>query len=163
MKLPNIGFFIGLTLVLVSFGYCYEAYNYEFTINTIFVGIILFIPLGLIGLALIKSGAAKTDNSSLFLFGSIWVGVMCFGFAALMIWEASQFPPGGRYQPLITRHSLPATLLLGTALTGIPLLIVFGLLKRTEPPTDFEPPRSGMPKSAAADNDPLGIRNKLGK
>lgn len=88
--------FIGLTLVLVSFGYCYEAYNYEFTINTIFVGIILFIPLGLIGLALIKSGAAKTDNASLFLFGSIWVGVMCFGFAALMIWKASQFPPGGR-------------------------------------------------------------------
>lgn len=92
MKLPNIGFFIGLTLVLVSFGYCYEGYNFEFTLNTIFVGIILFIPLGLIGLALIKSGAAKTDNASLFLFGSIWIGVMCFGFAALMIWEAAQFP-----------------------------------------------------------------------
>jgi hypothetical protein len=102
MKLPNIGFFIGLNLVLVSFGDCYEGYNFEFTINTIFVGIILFIRLGLIELALIKSGAAKTDNASLFLFGSIRGRAMCFGFAALMIWEAAQIPPGSRYQPQIT-------------------------------------------------------------
>ncbi|HEX8565142.1 MAG TPA: hypothetical protein VF648_05690 [Pyrinomonadaceae bacterium] len=93
--MPNIGFFIGLNLVLVSFGDCYEGYNFEFTINTIFVGIILFIRLGLIELALIVSGAAKTDNASLFLFGSIRGRAMCFGFAA-------QIPPGSRYQPQIT-------------------------------------------------------------
>ena len=91
-----------MTLVPVSFGYCYEGYNFEFTINTIFVGIILFIPLGLIGLTLITSGAAKTDKASLFLFGSIWGWAMCFGFAALMIWEAAQIPQGSRYQPQIT-------------------------------------------------------------
>ncbi|HEX8267283.1 MAG TPA: hypothetical protein VF596_17930 [Pyrinomonadaceae bacterium] len=46
MRFPGIGFFIGLTLTLFSLWFGYEVFFVEPTVNTIFVFIILFIPLG---------------------------------------------------------------------------------------------------------------------
>ncbi|MDQ4123224.1 MAG: hypothetical protein M3209_17440 [Acidobacteriota bacterium] len=164
MKFPGIGFFIGLTLTLFSLWFCYEVFTVEFTLNGIIVMIILFIPLGLLGLGLMSSAAGKTDTASIFLFGSIWIGVMCFGFAALMIFEATSVSVGPNYKFLSDRYSIPFVIFLGLAFTGIPLLIVYGLLKKNEPADDFEPVLHIAPKrTAAADNDPLGIRGKLRK
>jgi hypothetical protein len=163
MKFPGIGFFIGLTLTLFSLWFGYEVFFVEPTVNTIFVFIILFIPLGLIGLGLMSTAAGKTDIASILLFGSIWIGVMCFGFAALMIFEATSVSVGPNYKFLSDRYSIPFVIFLGLAFTGIPLLIVYGLLKKNEPIDDSDLLSSVTLKSKAADNDPLGIRGKLGK
>lgn len=163
MKFPGIGFFIGLTLTLFSLWFGYEVFFVEPTVNTIFVFIILFIPLGLIGLGFMSTVGSKADRASIFLFRSIWIGVMCFGFAALMIFEATSVQVGPSYKFLSDRNSIPFVIFLGLVFTGIPLLIVYSLLKKNEPADDFKTVSSIAPKSTAVDNDPLGIRGKLGK
>lgn len=168
MRFPGIGFCIGLTMTLFALWFIYDLFSTAKTVSEIFGGIIVFVPTVAIRLFLlsrtIAQSKAEVDNASLFLFGSIWCGVLCFGFAALMLYEVSFIKMGTNYRYMSDRYSIKLAIYLGLALTCIPILTVLVLLKLNAPPKDLGlPPKPKTPKAPVTDNDPLGIRHKLGK